>query len=400
MTTQLGTDVFLKNHLHLVQNKRVALLTHVGAVNGEFQYTHVLLHNHPRIHLTLLFSPEHGIYGIAQDMESVSSATDPLTGLPVVSLYGTRPESLKPKPEHLDQFDVLVCDLQDVGTRYYTYVYTLAHCLEACGKTQKKVIVLDRPNPLGGVAVEGNLLKSDFASFVGMYPLPVRHGMTIGELARYFNDTQKFGCELEVIPMNGWRREMTFDQTGLVWSPPSPNMPTLETAFVYPGMCLIEATEISEGRGTTRPFEWVGAPFIHAGTLANELNRLSLNGVTFRPIHFIPNFQKHAGEECAGVHVQVTDRNTFKPYETGLHLIKTIHQLYLDQFKWRMDPYEFVADTLAIDLLTGCDTFRNCLEKNAPLADWMSSWNDELKKFKEIRKEHLLYPLELSTKDR
>ncbi|MBU0506807.1 DUF1343 domain-containing protein, partial [bacterium] len=315
---KLGIDVLLEENLDLVTNKKVALLSHASAVNKEYKMTLELLHEHPDITLIKLFAPEHGFYGTAQDMEAVSDATDSLTGLPTISLYGKTIETLTPKPQDLEDSDVLICDLQDIGSRYYTFIYTMALCMKVCGKLKKRVIILDRPNPLNGITVEGDVLDPNFSSFVGLYPLPVRHGMTIGELAQHFNETQNFHCDLTVIKMQGWQRDMYWDDTGLEFVPPSPNMPSLNAALVYPGMCLLEATELSEGRGTTKPFEWFGAPYIKAKDFAAHLNALNLEGVYFRPIHFKPSFQKWAGIECHGAQIHVTNRNTFKPYHTGL----------------------------------------------------------------------------------
>lgn len=391
MTVHLGIDKLLQDEIGILAGKRVALLAHGASVNSEFRLTHQVFHKHPNINLTLLFGPEHGLFGTAQDMEDVRTSEDPDTGLEIISLYGSTVESLKPPADSLDRFDILVCDLQDIGSRYYTYIYTMALCMEACAKAGKPVIVLDRPNPINGVTIEGNILKREFASFVGMYPLPVRHGMTIGELAQYFNETEKFDCDLTVIPMQGWQRKWYFDQTGLPFIPPSPNMPTLNTAIVYPGMCLIEATELSEGRGTTIPFESIGAPFIVAPELAAALNELRLDGIDFRPIAFKPNYQKWAGEECSGVQLHITDRNRFKPYQTGLIFLQTIIDLYPDRFQWREKPYEFVTDIPAIDLLTGSDHFRSLLTKRQPLETLLAEGESDVDSFAEQRRPYLLY---------
>ncbi len=391
MSVHLGIDNLLAEHMHLLKGKRVALLAHVASVDRQLRFTPTLLDEHPEVNLTVLFGPEHGLYGTAQDMEGVSTSIDPGTGLDVISLYGTTLESLKPKPEDLDRFDVLVCDLQDIGSRYYTYIYTVALCMEACAAADKPVIVLDRPNPLNGITIEGNMLQREFASFVGLYPLPVRHGMTIGELAQYFNETEQFGCDLTVIPMTGWLREYYYDQTGLTFVPPSPNMPTLQAGIVYPGMCLIEATELSEGRGTTMPFEWIGAPYIEARGLSDALNKQDLSGVYFRPTSFKPNYQKCQRKECFGVQVHVLDRDKFESFKAGLILLKTIHDLYPDDFRWREKPYEFVTDIPAIDLLTGSDIYRNCLIHNQSLDAYMASWPEEMEAFREERRRYCLY---------
>lgn len=388
---QLGIDVLLREKIDLLKGKRVALLAHGASVNSRLEPTPRLLYQHPDVNLTLLFGPEHGLFGTAQDMEGVSSSRDPETGLEVISLYGSTLESLKPRVEQLDRFDVLVCDLQDVGSRYYTYIYTMALCMEACAEAGKQVIVLDRPNPLNGIDIEGNILKKKFASFVGLYPLPVRHGMTIAELANFLNEQEGIGCDLTVIPMRGWQREWYFDQTRLPFIAPSPNMPTLNTAIVYPGMCLIEATELSEGRGTTMPFEWVGAPYFSADELAENLNEQGLEGIYFRPIRFKPNYQKWHGEECSGVQLHVTDRNRFKPYKTGLILVKTIRDLYPEKFHWRERPYEFVTDIPAIDLLTGSNEYRRTVSKAESLEPWFKKCQADADKFRRRRKPYLLY---------
>ncbi|MDO8519409.1 MAG: DUF1343 domain-containing protein [Deltaproteobacteria bacterium] len=341
--------------------KRAALLAHPASIDSRF--VHRIEWARKRYDLVKLFGPEHGIHGTAQDMDSVESSADPLTGLPVKSLYGATFDSLKPTQEDLRGIDVFICDLQDIGSRYYTFIYTMAFCMKACAESGIKMIVIDRPNPINGLHVEGPLLQKGFESFVGLYPLPVRHGMTIGELALYFNQEEKIGCELEIVRMKKWRRKMFFDETGLPWVPPSPNMPTPDTALVYPGMCLLEATQMSEGRGTTRPFEFFGAPYIQAEKLAVSLNKLKLPGVFFRPLHFRPNFQKWAGQNCQGAQIHVTDRKKFRPYLMGVSVLKTVMEMYPDDFQWRDKPYEFVSDIPAIDLLTGSDEFRKGITK-------------------------------------
>jgi uncharacterized protein YbbC (DUF1343 family) len=283
--------------------------------------------------------------------------------LPVFSLYGETEDSLHPTPEALSLLDVLVVDLQDVGARYYTFVYTMAYCLEACARLGKRVIVCDRPNPLNGVTVDGPLLEPAYASFVGRFPLPVRHGRTIGELAEQWNREQEWGADLTVIPMTGWDRAMWFDQTGLPWAPPSPNMPTLDTATVYPGGCLIEGTNLSEGRGTTRPFEIVGAPWLDGRAVAAALNKQGLPGVHFRPIQFVPTFHKHAGQACEGVFVHVTNRDAFHAFDVYVRLIAVARRLAPTSFAWRTEPYEFVRDRLAFDLLCGTDRIRRAIER-------------------------------------
>lgn len=388
---KLGLENLLESKLELLHGKKVGLLAHSASVTRDHLFGPYLLYDHPDINLVKFFAPEHGLFGVAQDMEFVSEEIDQHTKLPVRSLYGSSFESLTPTPADLEDIDVLIVDLQDIGTRYYTYIYTMALCMKACGEAGKEVIVLDRPNPLGGNIVEGNILDRKFTSFVGLYPLPVRHGMTIAELATYFNSTENFNCDLTVIPMQGWTRDMMQKHTGLSFYAPSPNMPTPRTAFVYPGQCLFEATELSEGRGTTKPFEWIGTPGLDAFALANKMNERHLDGVHFRPIHFKPGFQKHAGEVCSGVELLVTNKATYRPYLTSLLLLKTIYKYFPASFNWREKPYEFVKDIPAIDLLTGCDTYRTLLEKGKSIRPWLASFADDEARFMDLRKPYLLY---------
>lgn len=389
--TVLGVDQFLQKHLSLVKGKKIGLLAHGASVTSTFKWVPQVFSEHDQVDLVQLFGPEHGVFGTAQDMEGVENCIEPITGIPVASLYGRTVESLKPKENDLKTIDVLVCDLQDVGTRFYTYVYTMAFCLEACAKMNIPVIVLDRPNPLGGDRIEGNVLTDlSFRSFVGWYSLPVRHGMTIGELAKMWNATENFNCDLTVIPMQNWKRSFYYDQTGLRFVPPSPNMPTLDTALVYPGGCLIEATEVSEGRGTTMPFEWMGAPYMNAGILTEELNGLNLSGVHFRPFHFKPSFQKWAGQECCGVQLHVTDRQNYDSYTVGLYVIQTMKKLF-PEFSWREKAYEFVEDIPAIDLLVGGSWFRETLEDKASIQQHCQQFAEQCQVFAKDRKEFLLY---------
>jgi uncharacterized protein YbbC (DUF1343 family) len=287
--------------------------------------------------------------------------------------------------------DALVVDLQDVGSRYYTFVWTMALAMRACARIGMRVVVLDRPNPLGGVLVEGNVADPAFASFVGLYPLAVRHGMTIGELAGYLNEQHAIGCRLTVVPMRGWRRAMLWEDTGLPWVPPSPNMPTPDTARVYSGGCLIEGTNLSEGRGTTRPFEWIGAPYLEARQYAAALERERLPGVRFRPARFLPTFQKWAGRLCEGVQVHVTDATRFKPFLTGLAEVAIARRLAPRGFAWRRPPYEFETRRLPIDILCGTDTIRRAIEDGTPLAAIERAWQRDLERWKRRRAPYLLY---------
>jgi uncharacterized protein YbbC (DUF1343 family) len=352
------------------------------------------------IRIARLFGPEHGIRGEAQDMIGVDSAHDFRTRIPVVSLYGDRFESLLPTPEALADIDVLVVDLQDVGSRYYTFIWTMALCVQSAARAGVPVVVLDRPNPIGGSAVEGGNIDPSAESFVGLGSIPVRHGLTIGEVARLVRAGIPWGgerfakpldCDLEVIPMRGWQREDYFDATGLPWVLPSPNMPTPDTALVYPGMCLLEGTNISEGRGTTRPFEIFGAPFIDGYRLAETLAAERLPGVAFRPLSFRPTFHKFRGQVCGGVQVHVTSRSDFRPYLTGIASVRALRALAGGAFSWRTEKYEFVSDRPAIDLLTGGDQIRQGIEAGMSLSDLRATWQTAEDDFRRRRRACLIY---------
>ncbi|HEX5042225.1 MAG TPA: DUF1343 domain-containing protein [Candidatus Polarisedimenticolaceae bacterium] len=375
----------------LPRGARVGLLAHPASVDARARHAADLLAAHPDFRLVRLFGPEHGIRGEAQDMEAVAESSDRATGLPVVSLYGDTEASLKPSPADLADLDVLVHDLQDVGSRYYTFVYTLAHAMEAAAEAGLPVVVLDRPNPIGGLAVEGPVLEPPFRSFVGRYPIPVRHGLTTGELAVLFRDAFGVRCDLRVVSMEGWRRAAHFEDTGLPWVAPSPNMPTPETARVYPGGCLVEGTNLSEGRGTTRPFELTGAPWLDGAALARVLTGESLPGVLFRAASFRPEFQKHARRLCEGVQVHVADRAIFRPFATYLALLREARRQDPLAFDWRRDAYEFVRDRLAIDLLLGKAGLREMLEGGASTEDMEASWAEDLARFAPERARVLLY---------
>jgi uncharacterized protein YbbC (DUF1343 family) len=299
---------------------------------------------------------------------------------------------MEPPADALALVDVILVDLVDVGTRVYTFAATLAKVMEAAAPLSKKVVVLDRPNPIGGTRVEGNMLRPESASFVGPYPLPMRHGFSLGELARFYNVTQKIGCDLEVIPARGWRRNDYYDATGLPWVLPSPNLPTLDGAIVYPGQVLLEGTNLSEGRGTTRPFELFGAPFLEPGRILAHLQGIELPGVILRTACFEPTFHKWAGELCRGFQFHVTDRSTFKPYFTTLALLAAIRQLYPEQFAWRQPPYEYETVRLPFDLLTGDSAIRIGMENGLSVADLEATWQEDLGRFMEVRREFLLYP--------
>ncbi|HKO54742.1 MAG TPA: DUF1343 domain-containing protein [Thermoanaerobaculia bacterium] len=391
MSVQPGLEVLMSEELWRIQGKRIGLVTHQSAVTSNLQHVVRLLHAGRGWKLTALFGPEHGIWGEAQDMAHVQHSVDPLTGLTVYSLYGKSEEDLKPRREVLRNLDALVIDLQDIGSRYYTFVYTMAFCMREAAAVGLPVIILDRPNPIDGMHLEGNIREEKYSSFVGMFPLPTRHGMTAGELARYFNSTFKLECDLTVVPMRGWKRWMWWGDTGLPWVIPSPNMPTVYTATVYPGMCLIEGTNLSEGRGTTHPFELFGAPWLAPFELAERLNRIELPGVHFRPHYFLPTFHKHQGKVCGGVELHVTNRATFEPYRTGLWCVKVAREMDPEQFDWRRETYEFVSDRLAIDLLAGSDRYRRIVEEGGDLDGWVEEWEEPLREFARVREEFLLY---------
>jgi uncharacterized protein YbbC (DUF1343 family) len=371
--------------------KRIGLVTNQSAVTHDLRHAVRLFHAGRGWKLTALFGPEHGIWGEAQDMAHVEHSYDPLTGLEVFSLYGRNPEDLAPKRHALDAVDALVIDLQDIGSRYYTFIYTMAHCMRAAAPLDIEVIVLDRPNPIDGSHLEGNIREELYASFVGLFPLPTRHGMTAGELAGYFNEAFQLGCKLQVVPMRGWNRSMWWADTDLPWVIPSPNMPTIHTATVYPGMCLVEGTNLSEGRGTTHPFELFGAPWLDPFKLADELNHLELPGVRFRPHYFLPTFHKHQGTVCGGAELHVTNRAVFEPYRTGLWCIKIARDMNPELFRWRTETYEFESDRLAIDLLAGSARYRMLVEENQSPDDWVSEWEEPLREFAQVREQFLLY---------
>lgn len=339
-----------------------------------------------------LFGPEHGLRGEAQDMIAVQDRKDPLSGLPVVSLYGHEERTLRPAPGALDGLDVVLIDLQDIGTRYYTFAYTAALMVEACARDGVEAWVLDRPNPLGGEVLEGNVGVGTLKSFVGMYPpLAVRHGMTMGEVVGMLSARHGWGAALQVVPMEGWKRAMYFEDTGLPWVMPSPNMPTVETAFVYPGQCLWEGTNVSEGRGTTKPFEIFGAPWVDARDVLAVLDPVALRGCVLRPLVFQPTFHKHRGEGCGGFQIHVTDRGAFRSWATALGLLQALRSLYPEDFGWRRERYEFVSDRLAIDLLIGDTTLRHGLEDGMALVELLEACEGSRERFEAERGQFLLY---------
>ncbi|WP_224241458.1 exo-beta-N-acetylmuramidase NamZ family protein [Hyalangium gracile] len=391
MKVKTGLDVWVEQGFSALEGKRVGAIVNPTSVDSRFRHLADLLAQTPGVTLAALFGPEHGIRGEAQYMVAVGEARDRRTGVPVHSLYGSTFESLSPKKEWLAGLDALVFDIQDVGARYYTYVYTMALAMKVAAQAKVPFFVLDRPNPLGGTALEGNLVGERYRSFVGLYPLPNRHGMTAGELARLFNAEFGLGCELTVVPCEGWRREMYWPDTGLPFISPSPNMPTPDTALVYPGMCLGEGTNVSEGRGTCRPFEQFGAPWLDSEALVARLEKERLPGVAFRPVGFTPTFDKFKGESCNGAFIHVTDRRTFLPLRTGIAIFQAVRDVSGGKFAWRADAYEFVEDVPAFDLLCGTDQVRRGMEEGWPLERLVEGFSAQTDAFEKQRRPYLLY---------
>jgi uncharacterized protein YbbC (DUF1343 family) len=386
-----GLDVLCEQGFAPLRGLRIGLVTHAAAVDHQLRHSIELLAQAPGVHLAALFGPEHGQSGEAQDLIGVPGSFDANAGLRIHSLYGESAASLSPTEEQLRGLDALVIDLQDVGSRYYTFQATMLYCLVAAARFKLLSVVLDRPNPLGGAIVEGPVLQPGFESFVGIHSLATRHGMTIGELARLYQAERNLTGDLQVIRCTGWKPEMYFDQTDLPWVLPSPNMPTLDTALVYPGQCLLEGTKLSEGRGTTRPFELCGAPGIDPRKVSRRLEEEDWPGVVFRPARFRPTFHKFAGQRCAGVQIHVLDRDSFQPVRTGLAVLAALRDDAGPAFSWRSEPYEFVTDRLAIDLLFGSARERNALESGRSAAEIALAWEVEEAAFRKRREPFLLY---------
>lgn len=386
-----GLERLLNEERHLIAGKRIGLIVNQTSVDRDVVHSIERMMGFPDVKLVRLFGPEHGVRGDAQDMITVDDGIDRHSGVPMVSLYGHEEHSLRPQRSQLEDLDVLVFDIQDIGSRYYTFIYTMAYCMEAAGEAGIPIIVCDRPNPITGCFLEGNVLDMTYRSFVGRYPLPIRHGMTAGELALFFRDHCGVACELTVLSMTGWMRGDWYEETGLPWVQPSPNMPTVETALVYPGGCLVEGTNLSEGRGTTRPFHLCGAPWVNPHTLAEALNDEQLPGVRWRPVYFTPMFHKHKGQQCGGAEPHVYDRDAFLPLLSGVALLKHIRRQDKDKFQWRTERYEYVSDRLAIDLLGGNTVLRQQLEDDASLSEIEAVWRPQLEAFMGVRSQFLLY---------
>lgn len=396
MTVQTGLGQLLAQGCAPLRGKRIGIICNQASIGPDLSHIVQLLAREPVVRIGALFGPEHGVRGEAQDMIPVAEGgaeghRDRLTGAPVYSLYGDTAESLHPTAQMLSGLDAIVFDLQDVGSRYYTFYATMVFAMKAAAEAGVEVFVLDRPNPLGGVMIEGGAQEEGFLSFVGPFPFPVRHGLTVGEIALWANDRLGINCDLTIVAMEGWKRDMLWEATGLPWIAPSPNMPTPDTARVYPGMCLVEGTNLSEGRGTTRPFEQSGAPFYDPDELAAALNKMKLPGVHFRACFFRPTFHKFGGKDCAGVFLHVTDPHTFQPYKAGLAFLMAAQDHARDQFKWRTEKYEFIDDIPAIDLLTGTEAVRLAFDRGETIPQLFAQWREEEEAFRTARKDYLLY---------
>ena len=386
---KLGVEALLTSRSDLLRGARVGLVCNQASVNHGLEHVADLFRAESGCKLTALFGPQHGIRGEVQDnMVETPHTYDAETGVPVHSLYS---ETREPTEQMLEDVDTIVFDMQDVGCRIYTFVYTLANCMRAAQKFGKRVVVCDRPNPIGGEKVAGTVLEPEYASFVGQFPIATRHGMTVGELARMFRGRWGLDCELEIVPMEGWARELWFDETDIPWVMPSPNIPTLDSATVFPGTVHLEGTQTSEGRGTTRPFELIGAPYIDAAKYKRELDSYGFAGVYFRSCYFQPTFQKHAGRSCGGVQIHVTNRGEFEPVTVGVASVKVAYELYREQFLWKEPPYEYVYDQNPFDVISGTDKLRQAFERGDSLETIEKSWADALSAFGSEREKYLLY---------
>lgn len=385
-----GIETFFKSSYKNFRKARIGVLCNQASNTKDLRHiSQVITDKRYRLDITCFIGPQHGIRGEKQDnMVESDDFIDPISGLPVFSLYGA---SRVPTPAILDKVDTFLIDLQDIGTRIYTFMYTMANCMRAAASTGKKVVILDRPNPIGGLQIEGNVLEEGFTSFVGQFPICVRHGLTMGELALLFNDAFGIKCDLEVIKLKGWSRKTYADEWGRDWVPPSPNIPTLNSAIVFPGMVLFEGTNVSEGRGTTKPFEYIGAPYIYPDKLANEMNSLKIPGVYFRAIYFQPTYQKWKDQVCGGVQVHVTNRKQFNAYYAGICLLEKIAHMYPNDFQWKQPPYEYEYEKMPIDLIVGSSVVRFSIEGKKSLAAFHQYEKDQLREFGKLAKEYHLY---------
>ncbi len=389
---QTGIERLVKEPGQCLSQERIGLLCNPASVDSQLNHARLLIDKTFPQQLKALYSPQHGFFAEKQDnMIESEDLVDSILQIPVYSLYG---KSRKPEARMFEPIDVLLVDLQDVGTRVYTFIYTLSYCLEAAREYGVRVIILDRPNPINGIQVEGNCLAADCASFVGRYPIPMRHGLTIGELAKLFNDYFAIGCELDVITMNGWQRDMLFDDTGLPWVAPSPNLPAPESTLVYPGQVILEGTNLSEGRGTTQPFELFGAPYLDAAKVLSALGNPKLPGAILRPAVFEPTSNKWQATPCRGFQIHVADPALFQPYATTLHLLRAVISTHGQQFEWKPPPYEYEYERMPIDLIIGDRSIRKRLENLEPIEEIEADWQEDLNRFKETRRGFYLYDKE------
>ncbi len=385
----LGLEQLCESPPAYLKDRRIGLLCNAAAVDHNLVHSRVRLKEQLGRRLTCLFSPQHGLFAEKQDnMIESGHRRDPVLDIPVFSLYS---RTRVPTEEMFDAIDLLLVDLQDVGTRVYTFIYTMSHCMESAARFGKKVVVLDRPNPIGGDQVEGNCLVPEFASFVGRYPIPMRHGMTIGELALMFNTAYKIDCDLQVVPMKGWHRRMLFPDTGLPWVAPSPNLPTPASTLVYPGQVIWEGTNVSEGRGTTQPFELFGAPFMDPYKILGAVDAEGIAGAVLRPVEFEPTANKWRDETCRGFQIHVNDPQRFKPLRASLELLQAVIRFHEDHFQWKQPPYEYEYERMPIDLILGNGLIRQQLAEMTPVADLESAWQNDLQAYKDLRQTYFLY---------
>ena len=384
----IGLEKLITDPPEYLRGKRLGLLSNPASVDGRFTHASTLIHNFLPRQLKALFSPQHGFYAEKQDnMIESGHFMEPQLNIPVYSLYN---DTRIPTQKMFDQIDVLLIDIQDVGTRVYTFIYTIAYCLEKAAKLKKQVVILDRPNPIGGTQIEGNILSKDYASFVGRFPIPMRHGLTIGEISQFFNQEFQIGCNLTIIPMKGWKRQMYWQDTKLSWIAPSPNLPTPQSCMVYPGQVIFEGTNISEGRGTTLPFELFGAPFLDTKKIKSEADEL-IKGAFLRPVNFEPTSGKWQGNICKGFQIHVTSKKEFKPYFSSLVLMQLIIKHHKNDFKFKTPPYEYEFERMPMDLILGSKTLRKRLTNLEDINLLSDQWQDELKQFKSLSGKYYLY---------
>lgn len=388
-TVSIGLEQLAASPPGYLKDQRIGLLCNTASVDRHLVHTREVLQSLFGRRLKMLFSPQHGLFAEKQDnMIESQDRIDPLLNIPVRSLYS---DTRIPTEEMLDPIDVLIIDMQDAGTRVYTFIYTMSYCMEAARQYGKKIVVLDRPNPIGGVQVEGNCLTAQWRSFVGRYPLPMRHGMTIAELALLFNQAYGIGCDLEVVPLQGWQRRMLYTDTGLPWVAPSPNLPTPMSALVYPGQVIWEGTQVSEGRGTTQPFELFGAPYFSTQKIKAAVSPEALDGAVLRPMAFEPTAHKFKGELCHGFQMHVTDPDCFRPYFATLSVLQAVLKCHPDKFEWKQPPYEYEYERMPIDLILGDKQIRDGLTSMIAMDELAASWKEPLEEFKALRQRHLLY---------